>query len=553
MVIGCMLIWTEIGRIGAFNRERVAIDLDKQLADFSDPLLWPTTSATATEAEEDLYSNFTKDYVDILPENWNVLSLSLSADSTEFIVSRLHKDSTPFLLRLPLRRGNSDDDEEQFTFEDGREEMQELIKLANESAHAAKAQVDKQMKKQWWKNREALDRRMENLLENIENVWFGGFRGIFSPTPREDSAFSRFANAFHNVLDKHLPSRQKGGRSTSGPKLTLHRNVVELFTGIKDLEAQEDPEETLMDLLYFVVDILQFQGERNAYDEIDFDMMVVETLDALRGYHDAVKSDPVQPETTHTVLILDKSLHLFPWESLPCLQGSPVCRVPSLECLRDRILQFRSEKGDKGSRFTINRSNGSYILNPGGDLQTTQGTFEQDLSKLDRWTGIVNRAPTEDEFQNALENKSLFLYFGHGSGAQYIRGRTVKRLERCAVAFLMGCSSGTLTEAGEYEPYGTPMNYLHAGSPALVATLWDVTDKDIDRFAQATFDRWGLVSGRREGTGSASSKGKSRATSPHDARVSLDEAVSQSRGACVLKYLNGAAPVIYGVPSVFLA
>ncbi|KAK5717584.1 separin protein, partial [Elasticomyces elasticus] len=72
----------EIGRIGAFNRERVAIDLDKQLADFSDPLLWPTTSSTAAEAEEDLYSNFTKDYVDILPENWNVLSLSLSADST---------------------------------------------------------------------------------------------------------------------------------------------------------------------------------------------------------------------------------------------------------------------------------------------------------------------------------------------------------------------------------------------------------------------------------------------------------------------------------------
>ena len=539
----------------------MAIDLDKQLADFTDPLLWPTASSMATETEEDLYSNFTKDYVDILPENWNVLSLSLSADSTEFVVSRLHKGSTPFLLRLPLRRGNSDDDEEQFTFEDGREEMQELIKLANQSAHAAKAQVDKQMKKQWWKNREALDRRMENLLQNIENVWFGGFRGIFSPAPREDTAFSRFAGAFHHVLDKHLPSRQKGGRSTSGPKLTLHRNVVELFTGIKDLEAQEDPEETLMDLLYFVVDILQFQGERNAYDEIDFDMMVVETLDALRGYHDAVKSEPAQSQTTHTVLILDKSLHLFPWESLPCLEGSPVCRVPSLECLRDRLLHFRSEQDDKnGSRFSVDRRNGSYILNPGGDLQTTQGTFEQDLSKLDRWTGIVNRPPTEDEFQNALENKSLFLYFGHGSGAQYIRGRTVKRLERCAVAFLMGCSSGTLTEAGEYEPYGTPMNYLHAGSPALVATLWDVTDKDIDRFAQATFDRWGLISGPREESGTAagmvaSNTGTTRAgaASPHDARVSLDEAVGQSRGACVLKYLNGAAPVIYGVPAVFLA
>lgn len=142
-----VLTCTEIGRIGAFNRERVAIDLDKQLTDFSDPLLWPTPSSMATEAEDELCSNFTKDYVDILPENWNVLSLSLSADCTEFVVSRLHRGVTPFLLRLPLKRGNSNEDDEQFTFEDGREEMQELIKLANESAHAAKAQVDKNMKK----------------------------------------------------------------------------------------------------------------------------------------------------------------------------------------------------------------------------------------------------------------------------------------------------------------------------------------------------------------------------------------------------------------------
>ena len=525
----------------------MAIDLDKQLADFSDPLLWPTSSMSTVELEEDLCSNFTKDYVDILPEKWNVLSLSLSADCTEFVVSRLHKGHTPFLLRLPLKRGNSDEDDEQFTFEDGREEMQELIKLANESAHAAKAQVDKQMKKQWWKNREALDRRMENLLQNIENVWFGGFRGIFSPVPQEGVALSRFTSSFHAILDNHLPSRQKGGRSTAGPKLTLHRNVLELFTGIQDLEAQEDPEETLMDLLYFVVDILQFQGERNAYDEIDFDMMVVDTLDALRGYHEAVRNEPAEQQTSHTVLVLDKALHLFPWESLPSLQGSPVCRVPSLECLRDRVLRFRCERG----RLGIDRTNGTYILNPTGDLQTTQGTFEQDLSRLDRWTGIVNRQPSEDEFRDALETKSLFLYFGHGSGAQYIRGRTVKRMDQCAVAFLMGCSSGTLTEAGEYEPYGTPMNYLQAGSPALVATLWDVTDKDIDRFAHATFERWGLIGGD-EGASSSSSSKKGKSRTPRSSPVALDEAVNQSRSACVLKYLNGAAPVIYGVPSVFL-
>ncbi|KAL4993717.1 Separin [Aspergillus recurvatus] len=522
----------EIGRIGAFARERAAIRIDKQLADYCDPLLWPRSELES----EDVSPGFTEEYVDILPDNWNVLSLSLSADRTEFVVSRLHRGRSPFLLRLPLRRGNSEDEEEQFTFEDGRDEMKELIRLANESAHAAKLQVDRQMKKEWWKNREALDRRMENLLQNIENVWFGGFRGIFSPIPHGARLLARFASVFENILDKHLPSRRKGTRA-EGPKLTLHPNVLELFVGVKGLDEQEDPEDTLMDLLYFVVDILQFQGERNAYDEVDFDMMVVETLDAVRAYHEAAR-DEAKQRPSNTVLVLDKSLHLFPWESLPCLQGLPVCRVPSLECLRDRVLQFRSQKR---STLGIDRRNGTYILNPTGDLQTTQGTFEKDLSGLKGWNGIVNRQPTEDEFKDSLETRSLFLYFGHGSGAQYIRGRTVKRLDRCAVAFLMGCSSGTLTEAGEYEPYGTPMNYLQAGSPALVATLWDVTDKDIDRFAKATFEHWGLIG-----------NGQCGEEEVGEAGVALDAAVSQSRRACVLKYLNGAAPVVYGVPGVFL-
>ncbi|KAE8391537.1 peptidase family C50-domain-containing protein [Aspergillus alliaceus] len=523
----------EIGRIGAFTREHTAIDLDKQLAECNDPLLWPTPSAMTTDSENLCSSKFAEEYIDILPDNWNILSLSLSADRSEFIVSRLHQGRSPFLLRLPLKRGNSEEEDEQFTFDDGREEMQELIKLANESAHAAKAQTDRQSKKEWWKNREALDRRMETLLQNIENVWFGGFRGIFSPVPQDKAALGRFATSFQSILDKHLPSRQKGGRA-DGPRLTLHPNVLELFVGVEDLDDQEDPEETLMDLLYFVVDILQFQGERNAYDEIDFDMMVVETLDAVRAYHDDAHNRRGKPTPNHTVLVLDKSLHLFPWESLPCLQGFPVCRVPSLECLRDRVLQFQEKRNYNASKgMGIDRNSGMYILNPTGDLQTTQSTFDQDLSRLPGWTRIVQREPSEEEFKRGLDQTSLFLYFGHGSGAQYIRGRTIKRLEQCAVAFLMGCSSGTLTEAGEYEPYGTPMNYLHAGSPALVATLWDVTDKDIDRFAQSTFEKWGLFDAGSDG-------------------ATLDEAVSQSRPACVLKYLNGAAPVIYGVPSVFL-
>ncbi len=120
----------------------------------------------------------------------------------------------------------------------------------------------------------------------------------------------------------------------------------------------------------------------------------------------------------------------------------------------------------------------------------------------------------------------------------------------------MGCSSGTLTEAGEFEPYGTPMNYMHAGCPALVATLWDVTDKDIDRFSQSVLERWGLLPPAAASSGSQSnSKKRTNVRKPNEevahsvgGQTSLVEAVAKARDSCVLRYLNGAAPVVYGIP-----
>lgn len=510
---------------------------------------WPEIVLSDSQERAEIIANFTQDYVDILPDDWNVLSISLNSDRTEFIISRMSRGSSPFLLRLPLKRSEEgSQDEEDFTFDWGKHEMAEIIKLANASAHDARNRIDKNSKKQWWATRESLDRRLETLLENMENIWLGGFRGIFDALPRDSTVLRQFSGSFEKVLNKHLPSRRKS--KDEKEKVKVHENVLSLFVGLRDLDKQENPEDSVLDLLYFVVDILQFQGERNAYDEIDFDAMVIDTLDILSSLHSTTRSEWVQPN--HTVLILDKSLHSFPWESLPCLHGFPVSRLPSLECLRERIVNFKSVEDSSDRPFEVNRHNGHFILNPSGDLKTTQSTFEEELSHREGWSSVIGRTPSEEEFKAGLEGKDIFLYFGHGSGAQYIRGRTIKRLDKCAVAFLMGCSSGCLTEAGELEPYGTPMNYMQAGSPALVATLWDVTDKDIDRFAKSTFQQWGLITGDEDDSGKGKGKKKSTKGKEVDVKTglsnALDEAVARSRNSCLLKYLNGAAPVIYGIP-----
>lgn len=276
--------------------------------------------------------------------------------------------------------------------------------------------------------------------------------------------------------------------------------------------------------------------------------MVLEFTEALSSYHEGVLFHPneLENEVDHTILILDKSVHAFPWESLPCLRGHSVSRLPSLASLRDRILMMREKTPSQlEPGFYADRSNGAYILNPGSDLVNTQKTFEDDLKRLKAWEGIVNRAPSEGEFRRNLEDRDVLLYFGHGSGAHFIRARTLKKLDKCGIALLLGCSSGALKDTGEYEPYGMPVNYLLGGCPSMVATLWDVTDKDIDRFSKDVFNRWGLF--KPEGLGKGRAKGKEATTAT--VGVSLVEAVAKGRESCTLKYLNGAAPVVYGIPA----
>ena len=188
----------------------------------------------------------------------------------------------------------------------------------------------------------------------------------------------------------------------------------------------------------------------------------------------------------------------------------------------------------------------------------TQERLEQPLQGLAGWENVIQREPTETEMKHLLEDHDLFLYFGHGSGGSFIRSRTIKKLKKCAVALLMGCSSGALVQAGEFEPYGMPMNYMQAGCPALVANLWDVTDRDIDRFSQTVLERWGLFRTAQPESSSmkrsAKQKGKGKIensvgveTCVHSP-LALDQAVAKGRDSCNLRYLNGAAPVIYGVP-----
>lgn len=557
----------EVARNTAWKREQLTIEAANNPVQIARPQSEDASVCGLSEQMADLgltteMARFQNDFIELVPQTWNVVSLSLSENQHDLCITKFQAGHSPFILRLPLERTNARDaDSEIFNFEHGREEMMDIIKGANRTSHNGGGLDTKAARNAWWDERAELDERLKELLMVIETTWLGGFKGIFSQHQRRPDLLARFQKSFHQTLERNLPSRNGGGgrgkKKTPPSSVTLDPRILDLFIGLGDpTDPDVDFDEALNDLLYFVVDILQFHGERNAYDEIDFDGMVVEIYDAMRGYYSEIKADGGRQAGAHTVLVLDKALHAFPWESMPCLRGLPVSRVPSLAALQRLIKEAKTPVNamrdglevEQPSGHYVSKSSGTCILNPSSDLKNTQSYFEPSFSSL-AWTSHINTKPTETHFETALSTSEILLYFGHGGGAQYIRGKTIRRLEKCKPAtFLMGCSSAALTEAGEFEPYGPVWNYLTSGCPAVVGTLWDVTDRDIDRFAGRAFEEWGLFD---RGTFPRDNKGKKPTIDEfEEAREtgSLAEAVARARGACRFEYLNAAAVVMYGIP-----
>lgn len=91
---------------------------------------------------------------------------------------------------------------------------------------------------------------------------------------------------------------------------------------------------------------------------------------------------------------------------------------------------------------------------------------------------------------------------------------------------------------------------LSAGCPVAVGNLWDVTDRDIDRFAMALLEEWLGMHARNKSTGIGAARlGNKESSQSIEEEVCISRSVSQSRNVCRLPHLIGAAPVCYGIPT----
>ncbi len=323
-----------------------------------------------------------------------------------------------------------------------------VFKKMKENAVQAGDEFTEDQKDHWWEKTYKLDEEVGNVLQEVEEDWFGA------------SSVLLLAASGDSKMDSNPDDHAAQAASAlASIRVAYKHKVSEGFLA-------------------------------QAFEKLN---ICNESLDEVWDSAPGIKSS--KSKVGNTVFILDSRIEHIPFESLPILRENKVgcTRVPSLQFL---MQQLEAPPPRPNSKSVY------YVLNPGGDLPRTEKKFRKVFEKRKGWKGLSGAPGESSRMVADAQRADVFLYCGHGGGEKYITPSALGRGSRVPVAVLMGCSSAKLTRHGGYRgSSGTPLEYLLNGSPAVVGNLWDVTDKDIDRLTAAFLKHWlGVTSTRNAAT-----------------------------------------------------
>lgn len=435
-----------------------------------------------------------------LPNDYLLVTIDVCTESGDLVLTKMQKGVRhPSLLRLSLARAASD----ATLFQSVMEELAVVIKESHQTTNVdttSKVKT-KDERRNWWKTRFVLDDRLKAILQKVEEDWVGGFKSFFEITDHSSTEYFFFKSELQRVWMRNLGIHS----------LEFSDVITELYFNLTPIGNEPLDITLLQELMMYTA------------SELGVDVNPKKLASDLK------KIFPVKRRVNrkqHLVLIPSHSCSEFPWESLEFLKTKSMSRVPNMSILLDLLERPSTNLAMDHRQY--------YVLNPGGDLKKTEDRFKNIFASMPKSHGIAGSLPDEGDLINSLFNTELFFYAGHGGGEQYMRmTQLVKRRfsdnAKLPPAILMGCSSGALQKFGQLEPSSNIMIWLLCGSPMIVSNLWDITDKDIDAFSSSVLDTWGITGNRED-------------------RSTISEAVAKGRDACVLKYLNGAAPIVHGLP-----
>lgn len=503
----------------SFNLEKLfALSTQKQKA------VLPEITSQPDKLSAGLLKNQNLNLKNVLPTNWQVLTVDYVLPTNSLVIVRYDsRFNAPLFVNISL-----DGKREQVSYKSILASLQSIIEDSDKTTSIEVTQNINtyEEKSQWWDTRRSLDKKLENLLTDIDVEWLGGFNSLFQFKNVSMADIKLFKGQLIDIVSKYT-----GFKSLENDKIkqniqNLHDGIVELF-----LKIDKISDDKVSHLLNF---FLKRVGFKNGEDFDKIEMLEMTTMLKQKIISLSKKRIISDNNDYHIVLVPGSNCIKIPWESIPSLRNKSVTRMPTLSQLESYLVKYKNllESG-------VDSNKGYYVLNPGGDLKRTEQNLLPWFKELGGWDGIISKPPTDLDIIRAFDERNLYIYAGHGGGEQYIKSKNIKKRDYIPPSLLLGCSSGALKGSGSIHPYGTVYNYINGGCPMVLVNLWDVTDKDIDLFTVDALKKWGFF------------VDYDSFDDPFDMTMnnpSLSECIAKSREVCKLKYLNGAAPIIYGLP-----
>lgn len=433
--------------------------------------------------------------------------------------------------------------------------FKQLLEENYSSANIICSDPDKKLfNTNWWLQRKGLDKCLNMFLKAMEDSWLGPWACLMLGERLDTYPLSAIIPKLKNELKHHCQVESSD---------SLISAVLNGSTSVSEAEA------CISQLMLYNGYIGFGACCRDETLKASTTVCSKETRTISESVHklitEAISKFEQPSDRDAVILVLDSDVQMLPWENIPILSNQEVYRMPSVNSILFTLKRclYNQQGNSIAAGFPrVNPSDAYYLLNPGGDLEKTQTELEQ-WFRNQNWEGEAGKVPSAKDLILALTKHDLFLYFGHGSGMQYMPENEVRKLDKCGATLLMGCSSGSLNYKGnDFAPQGAPISYIFAGSPAVIGNLWEVTDKDIDRFGKAMLESWlqeepccckALIkefgSLEIEEVSKTLRKPMNKYGCKKCRMNRIASFISKARGVCKLQSLIGASPVCYGVPT----
>ncbi|VDO84886.1 unnamed protein product [Heligmosomoides polygyrus] len=436
-----------------------------------------------------------KKMVQKLPPDFTIVHIAQSHDGSLHLI-KMHKDREPIVMPLAPKA----------KVEAVKALMEKIIDENTRTCNLGKVTKDA---KAFWTARRAVDTELRAIVPRVQEMILGGAAPLLLPSAALTRGGVTTAKAIVSA-----------SQSPAGVELPLSfaKELASLSTKLTKVEW--------LAVVERMCEVAGIATQKQAVQDL-----YAKTKAIMERGGMSSDSSP-----SYTFLIICPDLTIFPWEVLPVFRDSPyVARIASLHAL------FRTLNKSDQVPVEVNVNNAFYVLDPDNNLGDTRRRMSDYVSKFG-WKGVVGKIPTSTEVSEALRERDVFFYMGHGSGSRYFSRRVISENTVNAVSVLMGCGSVRLTPFGwGMDGKSSVYDYTVAQCPSVVGCLWTVTDGEIDRYFMALVDLCFSSDANRTLTG----------TDGGDSRLRvLVEAMHRAKSRCKLPYLTGAAVVSYGIPVV---